>query len=98
MILFVRSLCLSAALVERKLIPAGPAYLAHVRRSVHNLTFEQQDKEIEEENKRLAEQNGDGFGEDDLGVGDEEEDFALMSLDPKEWKVRPLLSLDFHAS
>ncbi|EIM87570.1 DnaJ-domain-containing protein [Stereum hirsutum FP-91666 SS1] len=75
-----------APLVERKLIPAGPAYLAHVRRSVHNLTFEQQDKEIEEENKRLAEQNGDGFGEDDLGVGDEEEDFALMSLDPKEWK------------
>lgn len=59
---------------------------------MHNLTFEQQDKQIEEEQKRLAEQNENGFGEDDLGVGDEEEDFALMSLDPKEWKVRLPLS------
>lgn len=59
-----------------------------MRRSVNNLTFEQQDKEIEEEAKRLAEQAENGTGEDDLGVGDEEEDFELMQLDPKEWKVR----------
>ena len=54
---------------------------------MNNLTFEQQDKEVEDEAKRLAEQLDNGFGEDDLGVGDEEEGFELLSLDPKEWKV-----------
>jgi len=72
--------------VERKLFPVGPAYLAHVRRKVHDLTFEAHDKH-EEERNRLA--NGSSSEEitDDLGVGDEEEDEDLLSLDPKEWKV-----------
>ena len=62
------------ALVERKLLPAGQAYLAHVRRAVHNLTFEEHDKHHEEEQKRLAALNGNGSAiEDDLGVGEEEE-------------------------
>jgi hypothetical protein len=70
--------------VERKLFPVGPAYLAHVRRKVHDLTFEAHDKHEEERNR------GDSSSDeiiDDLGVGDEEEDEVLLSLDPKEWKV-----------
>ncbi|KAI0705677.1 DnaJ domain-containing protein [Earliella scabrosa] len=74
-------------LVERKLLPAGQAYLAHVRRAVHNLTFEEHDKHAEEERKRLEALSGAGSTvEDDLGVGDEEETEDLLMLDPKEWK------------
>ncbi|KAI1790058.1 DnaJ-domain-containing protein [Ganoderma leucocontextum] len=77
----------SAPLVERKLLPVGEAYLAHVRRAVHNLTFEEHDKHAEEERKRLVALNGSGaVVEDDLGVGDEEETEDLLLLDPKEWK------------
>ncbi|KZT01331.1 DnaJ-domain-containing protein [Laetiporus sulphureus 93-53] len=74
-------------LVERKLLPVGPAYLAHVKRAVHKLTFEEHDKHAEDERKRLEVLHGAGInGEDDLGVGDEEETEELLSLDPKEWK------------
>ncbi|KAF9242273.1 hypothetical protein BU15DRAFT_72809 [Melanogaster broomeanus] len=76
-----------SALVQRKLIPAGSAYLAHVRRAINNISFEEYDKQIEEDRKRLEALNGDGLnGEDDLGVGDEEESPDLALLDPKEWK------------
>jgi hypothetical protein len=74
------------ALVERKLFAVGPAYLAHVRRKVHDLTFEAHDKH-EEERNRLAGGSSSDEIVDDLGVGDEEEDEDLLSLDPKEWKV-----------
>ncbi|EMD37170.1 hypothetical protein CERSUDRAFT_84203 [Gelatoporia subvermispora B] len=74
-------------LVERRLLPAGAAYLAHVKRAVHNLTFEEHDKHVEEERKKLEALNGDGSnGEDDLGIGEEEETEELLSLDAKEWK------------
>ena len=76
------------ALVERRLFPVGPAYLAHVRRKVHDLTFEAHDKH-EEERNRLAGGSPSDEIIDDLGVGDEEEDEDLLSLDPKEWKVHP---------
>jgi DnaJ family protein C protein 2 len=37
---------------------------------------------------RLEALNGNGVnGEDDLGVGDEEESEELLMQDPKEWKV-----------
>ncbi|TFY58837.1 hypothetical protein EVG20_g8003 [Dentipellis fragilis] len=76
-----------APLVERTLIPAGPAYLAHVRRAVHNISFEEHDKHVEAERQRLEGLNGSGAnGEDDLGVGDEEESDHLLMLDPKDWK------------
>lgn len=79
-------------MVERKLLPAGEAYLSHVRRAVHNLTFEEHDKHAEEERKRLEALNGSGAViEDDLGVGDEAEGADLLLLDPKEWKVRTRL-------
>jgi DnaJ family protein C protein 2 len=53
---------------------------------VHDLSFEEHDKHVEEEKKRRRnlEQEAD---EDDLGVGDEEETEDLLLLDPKEWKV-----------
>lgn len=80
----------TTALRERRLLPAGAAYLAHVRRAVHNLSFEEHDKHAEEEQKRFEALNGNGLnGEDDLGVGDEEETEDILSLDPKEWKVGP---------
>jgi len=73
------------------LLPAGSAYLAHVRRQVHNLSFEEIDKHAEEERQRLEALNGNGGnGEDDLGVGDEQESEELLTQDPKEWKVRRL--------
>ncbi|KAH9968062.1 DnaJ domain-containing protein [Russula dissimulans] len=72
--------------VERKLIPVGPAYLAHVRRIVHDLSFEEHDRHVEEEQKRRRNLEQEGDDEDDLGVGDEEETEDILSLDPKEWK------------
>ena len=55
---------------------------------MHKFSFEEYDKHAEEEQKRLELLNGtDGNGEDDLGVGDEEESDDLLLLDPKEWKV-----------
>ncbi|KAF9224713.1 DnaJ-domain-containing protein [Gyrodon lividus] len=74
-------------LVQRKLIPAGSAYLAHVRRAINNLSFEEYDIHIAEERQRLEALNADGLnGEDDLGVGEEEESPDLLLLDAKEWK------------
>ena len=73
--------------MPRTLIPVGPAYLAHVRRSVHNHSFEEHDKAEEERRARWqAHAEADGI-EDDLGVGDEKETPDLLALDPKEWKV-----------
>ncbi|TDL20653.1 DnaJ-domain-containing protein [Rickenella mellea] len=73
-------------LSQRVLLPVGPAYLAHVRRAVNNRTFE--DDDLAEEERRAAEAgSASGLdGEDDLGVGDEEETEELLALDPKEWK------------
>jgi len=65
----------------------GPAYLAHVRRIVHDLSFEEHDRHVEEEQRRRRNLEQEGDDEDDLGVGDEEETEDLLSLDPKEWKV-----------
>jgi hypothetical protein len=79
--------CCVAAFVERRLIPVGPAYLAHVRRAVHDLSFEEHDKHLEEEQQRRRNLEQEADEEDDLGVGDEKETEDLLSLDPKEWKV-----------
>ena len=42
-----------------KLLPVGPAYLAHVRRSIHNHSFEEHDKHEEERRKRVKNDEGD---------------------------------------
>lgn len=74
------------------MLPVGPAYLAHVKRSIHNHSFEEHDKHIEEERRKAA--DGRDMGEeDDLGVGEEEEDESLLALDPKEWKVSSIVKL-----
>ncbi|KAG9313729.1 hypothetical protein JVU11DRAFT_6082 [Chiua virens] len=76
-----------APIVQRKLIPAGSAYLAHVRRTLHNLSFDAHDKLIEQDRLRTEALYLDGLnGEDDLGVGDEAESPEMLLLDPKEWK------------
>ncbi|KAK7062765.1 Zuotin [Paramarasmius palmivorus] len=74
--------------VTRTLLSAGPAYLSHLRLTLHhNNSFEEQDAFYEKEKKRLEELQGSSAnGEDDLGVGDEPETEDLLSLDPKEWK------------
>ncbi|VDB87064.1 unnamed protein product [Peniophora sp. CBMAI 1063] len=70
---------------QRRLIPAGPAYFAHIQRKVQNLSFEEFDKRADEEEAKRAGAGGEGV-EDDLGVGDEPESPELLLLDPKEWK------------
>jgi DnaJ family protein C protein 2 len=67
--------------------------LAHVRRVVHDLSFEEHDKQVEEEQKRRRNLEQGADEEDDLGVGDEEESDGLSLLDPKEWKVCCEISL-----
>ncbi|KAI0037018.1 DnaJ domain-containing protein [Vararia minispora EC-137] len=73
-------------LLQRRLIPAGPAYLAHVQRTTHGLSFEEHDKRIAEERALKEGAQSNGNSEDDLGVGDEPESLGLLALDPKEWK------------
>jgi hypothetical protein len=74
---------------HRTLLPVGPAYLNYLRLSFHHTySFSSLDKHIIAERERVAKLHADdASGEDDLGVGDEEETEELLSLDPKEWKV-----------
>ena len=76
------------ASVERELFAVGPACFAHVRGKVHDLIFEAHGKHEEERNQLVGGSSSDEII-DDLGVGDEEKDEDLLSLDPKEWKGRP---------
>jgi DnaJ homolog subfamily C member 2 len=85
-----RSRSSQTAPIKRRLLPTGAAYQAHVRRTAHKRTFDEDDIAQAEEARRRAENslNGDDKnGADDLGVGDEEETVDLLLLDPKEWKV-----------
>jgi len=85
---------------HRTLLPVGPAYLRHLQLSLHYAhSFSSLDKHLTAERERLAALHGeDAAGEDDLGVGDEEEPEELLNLDPKEWKVRLLSSWNFLCS
>ena len=83
----------NAAPIKRRLLPTGAAYQAHVRRTVHKRTFDEDEIAQADEARRKAQSyaNGDDKnGGDDLGVGDEEETVDLLLLDPKEWKVQSL--------
>ncbi|PPQ83401.1 hypothetical protein CVT25_003848 [Psilocybe cyanescens] len=73
---------------HRTLLPVGPAYINHLRLSLHHShSFSSLDKHLAAERDRLAALHGeDNAGEDDLGVGEEEEPEELLALDPKEWK------------
>ena len=78
---------------HRTLLPVGPAYLTHLRVSLHHAhSFSSLDKHLAAERERLAALHGDDVaGEDDLGDGDEEESQELLKSDPKEWKVLSIL-------
>lgn len=69
--------------------------MTHLRVSLHHAySFSSLDKHLAAERERLAALHGDDVaGEDDLGVGDEEETQELLKADPKEWKV---LFYNFH--
>ncbi|KAJ7677349.1 hypothetical protein B0H17DRAFT_1079484 [Mycena rosella] len=71
-----------------KLIAAGPAFLGHLRLvRHHDGDFKKFDAATAVEREAALAANGNGNGEeDDLGVGEESEDEALLTLDPKEWK------------
>ncbi|KAF9483343.1 DnaJ-domain-containing protein [Pholiota conissans] len=73
---------------HRSLLPVGPAYVNHLRLSLHHAhSFSALDKHLEAERERLAAIHGESnAAEDDLGVGSEEEPEELLNLDPKEWK------------
>jgi hypothetical protein len=74
---------------SRRLLPVGPAFVSHLRLTLHHgHSFEAHDAQIEKERQRLEElENSAANGEDDLGVGDEPESDELLNLDPKEWKA-----------
>ncbi|KAJ7220001.1 DnaJ-domain-containing protein [Mycena pura] len=71
-----------------KLLTAGPAFLAHVRlMRHHNGDVRAADAAARAAAEAAAAAKANEAGEDDdLGVGDESEDDALLALDPKEWK------------
>jgi len=74
-------------------LPVGRAFLDYQMLACkYEHSFSALDRHLEEERRqRLARQQMEGAGaEDDLGVGDEPESEELLSLDPKEWKVRVL--------
>jgi DnaJ homolog subfamily C member 2 len=59
---------------------------------VHDPSFEEHDKHVEEEQNRRRNLEQEAGEDDDLGVGDEEETEDILLLDPKEWKVSRNLS------
>ncbi|KAK7032920.1 1-cys peroxiredoxin [Favolaschia claudopus] len=72
-------------LAKGSLIAAGPAFLAHLHvTKLHDGDHKKYDHATAAARAAAAPlSNG---VEDDLGVGEESEDEALLSLDPKEWK------------
>lgn len=78
---------ISTAAIKANLLPAGPAFTAHARRTVKNLTF------AEDEQLQLAEYLLSKAGsieeedENDKGLGEEIENRELLLCDPKAWKV-----------
>lgn len=77
------------------LLPAGASYFSHLRLiHTHAGSFSAFDA-AESSNSKNGNGNaaeGDEFGEEMRGVGEEEESSELLALDPKEWKKH-----DFYA-
>ncbi|TFK20622.1 DnaJ-domain-containing protein [Coprinopsis marcescibilis] len=80
---------------HRSLLQVGPAYINHLRLSLHHAhSFTELDKHLEAERERHAALNPTiDAQEDDLGVGEEEEPEELLTLDPKEWKKHDLYAV-----
>jgi DnaJ family protein C protein 2 len=70
------------------LYPAGPAYIASARRQLLGRTFEQDDEATLAHRQAHAEKVKKEQGEELYpGLGEEEEEQALLKRDAKEWKV-----------
>lgn len=74
-----------SAPVQQSLEPVGSAFLAYKRRELNSLSFAQDDKSIADQLAAEAASNAVN-GDDDAGVGDEQESEELLERDPKEWK------------
>ncbi|KAF9037300.1 DnaJ-domain-containing protein [Hymenopellis radicata] len=74
--------------IKRRILPAGPAFLNHLRLTIHHEgSFTKHDDYMSKERERLEQiASSSANVEDDLGVGDEPETEEILSLDPKEWK------------
>jgi len=75
-----------SALTQVELLPVGPAFLSHTRRTLNQHDFAADDaaeyKRLEAE---LAAANA-LLENDDLGIPEEDEPAELLASDPKEWK------------
>ena len=73
--------------VQLPVYPAGPSFIGSARRQILQRTYEQDDKAVTAHREAEAKLNNIA-GEGDLypGLGEEEEDKALLANDPKEWK------------
>lgn len=76
-----------SAPTPRVLQPVGPAFLAHKRRQLNNLSFADDDKIIADSLAAAAAAAA-ANGDDDAGVGEEDESEELLARDPKEWKTQ----------
>ncbi|GAA5856713.1 hypothetical protein JCM8547_008803 [Rhodosporidiobolus lusitaniae] len=76
---------ISAPSTSGAVYPAGPSFHAHARRILNQRSFAEDDKL---EKDRLAALGGNVVEEvdADAGLGDEQEDKALLESDPKKWK------------
>lgn len=76
---------LSKPTADTTLLPVGPSYIAHTRRQLRQLSFEDDDQAEKERLDALKAANS--TGEEDVDIPDEEETQDLLDRDPKEWKV-----------
>ena len=74
-------------LKEVELVPVGQAYDQHARRVLQGRTFEDDDR-LEAERKAKEDAALSASNADADAVDSEPESKELLSLDPKEWKVR----------
>ena len=79
----------------RRILPAGPAFVNHLRFTLHHDgSFAKHDEYWTKERERLEQLASSSSNiEDDLGVGEEPETQEILNLDPKEWKVHTQLDL-----
>lgn len=81
-------MCYTVDQDKYKVYPAGPSFIASARRQILKLSFEEDDKREAELHHEKQKAKVVDSGEDLYpGLGEEQEDRHLLSLDAKEWKV-----------
>ncbi|UZJ52208.1 hypothetical protein CBS101457_001528 [Exobasidium rhododendri] len=77
---------ISAPKSDATLLPAGPSYISHTRRQLHQLDFDADDAAESSRLEELKKLNAtDGEDED---LPEEEESRDLLDRDPKDWKTQ----------